>query len=185
MILPPRSRDINGKIYGKLTVIRYACHRKSRASWLCRCECGNEREFPAQRLYGGGVKSCGCVTRALQSINRMTHGESRNKNRLGTKEYGAWRRIVSCCTEPGNSSWKRYGGRGIKVCDEWRYDYIAFLTHIGRAPSRSHSVDRINVYGHYEPGNVCWATAKMQANNKRNSRHSEDNRSNGVLSFGT
>lgn len=63
-----------------------------------------------------------------------------------------------------------YGGRGISMSPAWLYDFWAFARYLGPRPSRIHSVDRINVNGNYEPGNVRWATLKEQAVNKRNSR---------------
>ncbi len=63
--------------------------------------------------------------------------------------------------------YRLYGNRGIVVCKEW-HDFNVFIAYIGLSPSPKHSIDRINVNGNYEPGNVRWATKKMQANNKRN-----------------
>jgi len=74
------------------------------------------------------------------------------------------------CTNPTHVAYKYYGGRGIKVCDEWmsfESGFDEFIEHIGPAPSEDHSVDRIDVNGDYEPGNVKWATALEQAKNTR------------------
>jgi hypothetical protein len=72
------------------------------------------------------------------------------------------------CYYPKASEYARYGGRGITVCDRWRESYEAFLADVGRKPSRAHSIDRFpDVDGNYEPGNVRWATAKEQADNRR------------------
>lgn len=64
-------------------------------------------------------------------------------------------------------NWYNYGGRGIRVCDEWRDDYQAFLAHVGRRPSPNHSLDRIDNDGNYEPGNVRWTTKTEQQWNRR------------------
>jgi hypothetical protein len=74
--------------------------------------------------------------------------------------------------DPKCEQYPNYGGRGIHVCDEWRGDngFEAFYAHIGDPPSSKHSLDRIDVNGHYEPGNVRWATPKEQMNNKRANR---------------
>lgn len=85
-------------------------------------------------------------------------------------EYWAWVRMKRRCYQPRYKGYKNYGGRGIRVCDEWREDYFAFLSHVGRKPSPKHSLDRINNDGHYEPGNVRWATWDVQSNNRRNVR---------------
>lgn len=71
------------------------------------------------------------------------------------------------CYNPKHGKFPLYGARGISVCALWRRDYAAFLGHVGRAPTAAHSLDRIENNGHYEPGNVRWATATMQANNRR------------------
>jgi len=74
------------------------------------------------------------------------------------------------CHNPNNPKFLDYGGRGIFVCDEWLYDFPAFYDHIGPKPSDAHSVDRINNNLGYQPGNVRWATAEEQANNRRQAR---------------
>jgi hypothetical protein len=82
-------------------------------------------------------------------------------------EYDAWQAMKQRCSNPRLRTWKDYGGRGIRVCDEWRASFFAFFDHIGPRPSSKHSVDRIDVNGHYEPGNVRWATPLEQARNRR------------------
>jgi len=67
-------------------------------------------------------------------------------------------------------SYPRYGGRGISVCERWKKSFENFLADIGFAPSSKHSLERKDVNGNYEPNNVCWETAKVQARNRRNSR---------------
>ena len=113
-------------------------------------------------------KSCGCSTGALISAANRTHGRARDG--ATTKEYHAWRDAIDRCTRPGNPAFKRYGGRGIAICDRWRNDFTAFLADVGFAPSPDHSIDRINVDGNYEPGNVVWSTRKQQARNRRSNR---------------
>lgn len=85
-------------------------------------------------------------------------------------EYGAWCAMKKRCYLKTNPSYKSYGGRGIVVCNEWIDDFAAFFRHIGPRPSLNHSLDRIDVNGNYEPGNVRWATAREQACNRRDTR---------------
>lgn len=88
----------------------------------------------------------------------------------GTKLKPIWNAILNRCTNPNDSAYKNYGGRGIKVCDRWRESYQNFLADLGPKPSKKHSIDRINNDGHYEPGNVKWATRIQQQNNTRTNK---------------
>lgn len=93
--------------------------------------------------------------------NRTTHGESRN--RTYSVELNAYDAAKGRCNNPSNTAYDRYGGRGI----EFRFEsFEEFLAEVGRRPT--YSLERIDVNGHYEKGNVKWATALEQANNKRN-----------------
>lgn len=93
-----------------------------------------------------------------------------------TKEYGIWNAMRQRCTNPNSQKWKHYGGRGIKVCDEWLKSFIPFYEHIGPKPGPEYSLDRINNDGNYEPGNVRWATIYQQNNNTRVKRDTKSGR---------
>lgn len=82
-------------------------------------------------------------------------------------EYSVWGNMVRRCGSPKATGFQYYGGRGIKVCERWRRSFKAFLADMGPRPSRRHSIDRINVDGHYEPGNCRWATRRIQDANRR------------------
>lgn len=80
--------------------------------------------------------------------------------------HGIWYGMIHRCRFKSNTNYSRYGGRGIQVCERWN-DFAAFLDDVGPRPNKAHSLDRIDVNGNYEPGNVRWATSAEQANNKR------------------
>jgi len=83
-----------------------------------------------------------------------------------TKEYRAWIGMKARVT-PGNKDWKNYGARGVSVFPGWAANFEAFLDDVGPAPSKKHSLDRINNDGNYEPGNVRWAVQATQSQNTR------------------
>jgi hypothetical protein len=95
----------------------------------------------------------------------LKHGELRGGGR--TKEYRAWKHMKGRCLTKTDSKFKDYGGRGIAIADCWVNDFSRFLDDVGRAPSRAHSIGRIDNNGNYEPGNVRWETPTQQANNRR------------------
>jgi hypothetical protein len=104
-----------------------------------------------------------------QACRRCAH---RKHGSYGTQLYGLWRRIKIRCTNPNAVNWADYGGRGILLHAAW-HDFTAFeawvVEHLG-APEPGRTIDRINNDGHYEPGNVRWATPKEQARNRRSNR---------------
>lgn len=81
----------------------------------------------------------------------------------------AWQEMLRRCHDPGRPGYVNYGGRGITVCAAWD-DFPAFLAAIGPRPSARHSLERDDVNGNYEPGNVRWATRTEQARNTRRNR---------------
>jgi hypothetical protein len=95
--------------------------------------------------------------------------KQRVKHREGarlTPEYRAWSSMRSRCNDTSSRDYPKWGGRGIRVSPRWD-DFQLFLADVGNRPSRLHSLDRIDNRGNYEPGNVRWATAKEQAENRR------------------
>lgn len=99
----------------------------------------------------------------VQNVHpNTTHGEA-----LKTKEYATWARMLRRCYNPKDNRYYSHGGRGIEVCDRWRYSYQNFLDDMGRAPSKNHSLDRENNDGNYEPSNCKWSTVEEQNNNRR------------------
>jgi hypothetical protein len=125
---------------------------------------------PARRQLSPRVD--GCTELDLQNYlngmaTRFKPQHDRKHGRCGTVEYRAWHNMKQRCLSPGHPKYRLWGGRGITVCERWRNSFAAFLADMGDRPSPHHSIDRIDDDGHYEPGNVRWATASEQRRNRR------------------
>lgn len=152
-------KNIAGERFGRLTA-RYIVRNSSQGYvWACSCECGAECIVPRKRLKNGMTRSCGCLPKG----GKVRHGHS--ANRTGTKVYRAWMGMKDRCYNPNATKYRSYGGRGITVCERWLGSFEDFFADIGEPPSPSHSIDRIDVNGNYEPSNCRWATPTQQARN--------------------
>lgn len=156
--------NLIGQEFARLTVIALAENIGIRTAWLCRCECGETKVVITAHLRNALVKSCGCLHR---EATHLTHGLTRNKQRPA--EYIIWAGMKSRCLNKRDENYWRYGGRGIRVCDEWRKSFERFLVDMGRRPVGRLTIERVDNDGHYEPGNCIWADYQTQARNRRNS----------------
>lgn len=159
--------DHTGQRFGRWLVLGYA-GRYKRPFWWCRCDCGAIGQINPKNLRAGASLSCGCLKSEV-TVTRLTkHGDASVTERC--TEYQAYIGAKNRCCNPLNSSYPNYGGRGI----QFRFDsYPQFLQLLGRKPSALHSLDRFpnNKTGHYEPGNVRWATDGEQTRNRRITRN--------------
>jgi hypothetical protein len=140
--------------------------------WVCRCDCGASVIAYGGNLRRGRSRSCGCLRAEVSRTKETTHGAARHRARghrvPETPEYRAWCHAKARCFNPNTDHFEHYGGRGITMCSLWVHDFAAFLRHIGPRPPGT-SLDRIDPDGHYEPGNVRWATRQQQRSNRRDS----------------
>lgn len=152
-----------GDRFGRLVYIEERAPRSNRRRALFRCDCGREVEIAFHDAHSGHTVSCGCFHTERQRSAR-SHGATVG-DRAGTPEYRCWKAMKGRCLNPNNSSYARYGGRGITVCDRWHRSFEDFLADMGRKPTREHTIDRIDSKGNYEPGNCRWATKVEQRRN--------------------
>jgi hypothetical protein len=129
-----------------------------RRFWLCRCICGIEKTVAESDLKMGKSRSCGC-RRQIRIKHGLTH----------TRTHRIWRAMRTRCTNANAPQYRRYGGRGITICERWDV-FANFYADMGPAQDGM-SIDRINPNGNYEPGNCRWATNKQQSRNKRPENH--------------
>jgi hypothetical protein len=148
----------NGQKFGRLVVLHESPKRVNRKiAWVCQCACGASRIIVGSELVSGHRTSCGCRV--------YKHGYLATG--LRPSEYYSWSAMITRCYNPKCRGYKRYGGRGIVVCDEWRHSFSSFMNSMGTKPSPIHTLDRVNVNGNYEPRNCRWATPAQQAENRR------------------
>lgn len=124
--------------------------------WICQCGCGKlikRTAYDILKKYKTG-KCHSCVLK------------SRAKKNRNVPEYKVWLSMRSRCNSKTSNSYKWYGAKGIRVCERW-HSFDNFYKDMGMRPSPYHSIDRINVEGHYEPSNCKWSTIKEQNENKR------------------
>lgn len=156
-----------GDRYGMLTIVKELESYKRPSGgtirrFRCKCNCGNETEVLFSSLRSGLTVSCGCYLRKRSREQMTRHGMK------GTRIYNIYRGIKQRCLNPKNQHYPLYGGRGIRMCNEWANSPEAFFKWaFANGYTENLTLDRIDVNGDYEPSNCRWATHKQQMNNTR------------------
>ena len=173
----PKKLVINeGDVFGRLTIIREVEKKGVARYFECKCECGTVRDFKIYRLTDGTTVSCGCYGR--ENSSKILKGKKtpsfvtgdHNKNSDHYYLTRTWGGMKQRCYNPNSHKFPDYGERGIRVYEPWIDDYVAFKTwildNLGERPE-TYTLDRIDVNGNYEPGNLRWADKKTQTKNRR------------------
>jgi hypothetical protein len=163
--------DLSGRTFGRWRVMPE--FKRIRTSgghsvicWrvVCSCPLGTSKWIPGPRLTRArqGSKSCGCLQKELLAARtRKDTPYTCRKDTDGPNPLKRiWMGIISRCLNPMSIGYHRYGGRGITICDRWRYSLRAFGEDIPQRPSKDHTLHRIDGDKGYEPGNVVWLTRK-------------------------
>ena len=153
-----------GKVYGNLTVLEYCGTDKYHNKlYKCKCVCGNETITQGYGLRTNHVKSCGCLKKSVAKQNFTTHGLRNHPL------YITWVNMRKRCNDSNATGYENYGGRGIKICDEWNNDFEIFYNWaIKNGYKKGLTIDRINNNGNYEPNNCRFVDYYIQGSNKRN-----------------
>jgi hypothetical protein len=170
-------KDLTGMKFGRLTAMWPAGKKGKNVMWMCSCDCGRYHPVQISSLIHGLTKSCGCLLieklqeRLQETPPALRHGNARVERK--TPEYKSYISAKQRCNNPNTWNYASYGGRGI----EFKFNsFEEWFAELGPRPEPKHlySVNRIDNDGHYEKGNVEWATSKEQRNNRR-PRHAPRN----------
>lgn len=135
--------------------------KRSTRYFLCRCVCGNECIVSESNVKT--QKGCGCQRKGVN----LKHGHGPSGSKAKSRTYSSWQAMKSRCNNPNATSYKRYGGRGIKVCERWD-TFENFLADMGERPEGM-TLDRKDTDGDYTPDNCVWSTPVKQVHNRRGS----------------
>ena len=162
--------EFRGRRFGRLIAIaptEQTTIGQSRI-WRCLCDCGKEHLVSRASLQGNNTRSCGCLAREIniqKCLARTVHGHGRRSGESAT--HRTWRGMVERCTKASHSSFRRYGGRGIRVCERW-LTFDKFLADMGERPEGT-TLDRIDNEGDYSALNCRWSSLRIQQLNSSRS----------------
>lgn len=154
-------RDLTGRRFFKLEVLRLAYVLNHRTYWDCRCDCGRVIAVRRDHILDKRQKSCGCE---LKNNGSVVHGHKRRGHTTGL--YSSWSHMMQRCFNSKDKDFKNYGARGISVCLEWRI-FSGFQKDMIHGWSPGLTIERKNVNENYEPSNCIWIENELQSKNRR------------------
>lgn len=162
-----KGKDLTGRMFGELVVVGLHPERRelkntSARQWICICSCGTKTLAVASNLIGGSKKSCG-------HLKNLAYNNKPGKFR--TKVYSAWSSAINRCYNDTYAATEKYKGRGICMSAEFLNSFESFYEYIGDPPGPDYTLERIDVNGNYERGNIKWETITKQARNKTKLRN--------------
>lgn len=155
--------EMVGYKIGRLTVVSEAYKYKSAYYWNCICECGNKTVVLgiSLRRKREPTQSCGCLNAERTREVNTKHGLH------GTRIASIHQDMKSRCTNPNNTYYYNYGGRGITLCDEWGSLAVFGEWALSHGYTEGLTIERLDVNKGYSPENCKWIPSSEQKFNKR------------------
>jgi hypothetical protein len=174
---------LTGRKFGKLSVLGFGGKIGGQSKWVCRCECGYYTLSFGFSLTAGTSRSCGCIAadaakvrwaNATEDMRFARSAKAANATHRKSKHplFRVWTDMRQRCLNPNNKFYPLYGGRGIRICDEW-FDFARFYSEMSEGYQKGRQIGRIDNERGYSKSNCRWETPKQQQRNKTNTRYVE------------